>query len=125
LYHDEPPGSKTIACLAGVVSDVILDLRPESPAYGRYETFALRGDIARNLFIPAGVAHAFLIPSEKSRVPIRTDPSGGPDAGFGVRRDSFGYDRPCGPRRGVSAVRARMTKRRRVSSGSSARRSSP
>ena len=94
--HAQSRGGKTVTCLEGVVLDVVLDLRPESPTYGRHEAFELRGDSARNLYLPAGVAHAFLTLTDVSRVLIQTDASGGPDAGVGVRWDSFGYDWPCG-----------------------------
>lgn len=93
--HAQSHGGKTITCLAGDVLDVVLDLRPGSPTYGRHEAYALHGDVARNLYLPAGVAHAFLTLSDASSVLIQTDMSSGPDAGIGVRWDSFGFDWPC------------------------------
>lgn len=92
--HAQSRGGKTVACLAGAVLEVVLDLRQDSPAYGRFEAFDLSAASGLGLFLPPGTAHAFLTLSEESSVLIQTDFSAGPDSGVGVRWDSFGYDWP-------------------------------
>jgi dTDP-4-dehydrorhamnose 3,5-epimerase len=51
--------AKWIRCIRGVVWDVALDLRPESPAYGKWIGAELSADSRRMIYIPAGVAHGF------------------------------------------------------------------
>ena len=51
---------KTLSCLKGSIYDVVVDLRPESPTYMKWESFIL-DDINRNsIHIPPGCANAFL-----------------------------------------------------------------
>lgn len=51
--------TKWIRCIRGAVWDVALDLRPESPAYGKWIGAELSADNRRMIYIPAGVAHGF------------------------------------------------------------------
>ncbi|NNE91639.1 MAG: dTDP-4-dehydrorhamnose 3,5-epimerase [Verrucomicrobiales bacterium] len=50
---------KLIRCLKGVVFDVAVDIRPDSPTYGCWEAFELAGESLNQLFIPRGFAHGF------------------------------------------------------------------
>lgn len=56
--------AKLIRCLLGSVTDVIVDVRPGSPGYGKPQTVDLSEDNARSLYIPAGFAHGFQCISE-------------------------------------------------------------
>ena len=51
--------SKLVRCTRGSISDVIVDLRPESPTYLRWQAFSLAAGDPRLLFIPPGFAHGF------------------------------------------------------------------
>jgi dTDP-4-dehydrorhamnose 3,5-epimerase len=51
--------AKWIRCTRGKAWDVALDLRPESPAYGRSIGMELSADNRRMIYIPEGVAHGF------------------------------------------------------------------
>ena len=60
-YQDSPYGeAKLVSVTHGAVYDVVVDLRPNSAWYGRWEAFELDGESARALFIPAGCAHGYL-----------------------------------------------------------------
>ena len=65
--------AKLVRCSFGAVFDVAVDLRPESPTYGRCETFSLDGDNQMSIYIPAGCAHAFQALSDPSDITYRID----------------------------------------------------
>jgi len=50
---------KLIRCLSGKVFDVAVDIRPDSPNFGRWEAFELSEEKPTELFIPKGFAHGF------------------------------------------------------------------
>lgn len=57
-YQAEPnPETKLIRCAAGAVFDVLVDIRPGSPTYGRWEGFELTADNHCQLYVPSGFAH--------------------------------------------------------------------
>src|SRR5215475_5236183 len=51
--------AKLVRCSYGTIFDVIVDLRRASPTYGNWESFELRDDEQRSLYVPAGCAHGF------------------------------------------------------------------
>ena len=53
------PFPKVVACLSGEMFDVLLDLRVDSPSFGKWEQCTLKGD-NRFLFVPPNVAHGYL-----------------------------------------------------------------
>lgn len=56
---DPKPEIKLIRCSAGAVFDVLVDVRRESPAFGRWEGFELSAANRRMLYVPVGFAHGF------------------------------------------------------------------
>lgn len=50
---------KLIRCTRGAVHDVIVDLRPDSPAYCRWTSVELTADNHRILYVPPGLGHGF------------------------------------------------------------------
>lgn len=51
---------KLVRVLSGQVLDVAVDLRPDSPTFGQYETFLLDARLANMAYIPEGFAHGFV-----------------------------------------------------------------
>lgn len=51
--------AKVVACIRGAIYDVVLDLRPRSPTYLRWEAFELTAENRLRLFVPEGCAHGF------------------------------------------------------------------
>ncbi len=71
-YQLEQPQGKLVRVLSGHIWDVAVDLRPESPDFGRWAGFDLRPDPLELLWIPEGFAHGFLVLSETAEVIYKT-----------------------------------------------------
>jgi dTDP-4-dehydrorhamnose 3,5-epimerase len=65
--------AKLVRCSYGAIFDVIVDLRPGSPTYGRWKSFELRDDEQVSLYVPAGCAHGFQALTEPADVAYRID----------------------------------------------------
>ena len=61
MHFAWPPANeaKLVRCERGAVHDVILDLRPDSPAYQQHFAIVLDDKQCNALYIPPGVAHGF------------------------------------------------------------------
>lgn len=61
MHRQDPPHAevKLVRCVRGALFDVIIDLRPDSPTYMKWEGFELTVDNMRALYVPAGFAHGF------------------------------------------------------------------
>ena len=60
--------AKLVRVLHGNILDVVVDLRKNSPAYGKVFDIELSGSNNKHLFIPAGFAHGFSVLSERAIV---------------------------------------------------------
>ncbi len=68
-FQAEPkPETKLIRCATGAIFDVLVDLRRDSPAFGRWEGFDLTGRNRRMLYAPGGIAHGFQCLSDNAEV---------------------------------------------------------
>jgi len=56
IPHEE---AKLIRCTKGKIFDVIIDLRPESETYKKWEAFELSSENYKMLYVPEGFAHGF------------------------------------------------------------------
>ena len=61
MHYQLPPRAqaKLVRVLRGAVLDVVVDLRPGSPTYGRHAAAELSAANARQVYVPAGFAHGF------------------------------------------------------------------
>jgi dTDP-4-dehydrorhamnose 3,5-epimerase len=66
LHYQVPPfaQAKLVRCLEGQVLDVVVDIRPESPMYGRSYSILLSAENRRQLYVPRGFAHGYAVLSE-------------------------------------------------------------
>lgn len=65
--------AKLVRCAAGRILDVALDIRPESPTFGKHAAVELTSDNHRQFFIPAGFAHGFIVLSDSALVAYKCD----------------------------------------------------
>ena len=73
LHHQsEQPQGKLVRVTAGAVFDVAVDIRPQSPTYGTWVGEILSAENRRQLWIPAGLAHGFLVISESAEFLYKT-----------------------------------------------------
>lgn len=63
-YQIEQPQGKLVRVTQGVVFDVAVDIRKGSPTFGRWVGVELSGDNHRQFWVPAGLAHGFVVLSE-------------------------------------------------------------
>ena len=71
-YQSQQPQGKLVRVTAGAVFDVAVDIRPQSPSYGVWVGEILSADNRRQLWIPAGLAHGFLVVSEGAEFLYKT-----------------------------------------------------
>ena len=71
-YQVERPQGKLVRVVAGAVFDVAVDIRPGSPTFGRWTGVELSADNKRQLWVPPGLAHGFVVRSETAEVLYKT-----------------------------------------------------
>lgn len=86
LHFQAPPftQAKLVRCVSGCVLDVAVDLRKDSPTYGRHVAVELSADNHRQLFIPKGFAHGFSVLSGEAVFQYKCDEYYAPDADGGI-----------------------------------------
>jgi dTDP-4-dehydrorhamnose 3,5-epimerase len=96
MHFQAPPAAhaKLVYCLAGRVLDVVLDLRRNSPTFGRSCARELNAASHEIFFIPIGFAHGFLALEDDSMMLYQTSSVHSPAHDAGVRWDSFGFAWP-------------------------------
>jgi dTDP-4-dehydrorhamnose 3,5-epimerase len=98
MHFQRPPHGevKVVRCVKGAIHDVIIDLRPESPTYRRWEGFDLTEENGRMLYVPAGFAHGFQTLRDDTDVTYQVSHPYTPGAEGGVRFDdpAFGIAWP-------------------------------
>lgn len=68
-YADVPPSqAKYVTCLHGAVLDVVVDLRVNSPTFGRHESVLLDDTDRRAVYVSEGLGHAFMSLQDGSTV---------------------------------------------------------
>lgn len=96
-YQAEPYGqTKLVRCTQGAIYDVIVDLRPDSPTFKKWEGFELTARNRRMLYIPRGLAHGFQAIEDASEVLYQMAQPFNAAAGRGVRWNdpAFGISWP-------------------------------
>jgi dTDP-4-dehydrorhamnose 3,5-epimerase len=88
---------KVVRCIRGAIYDVIVDLRPESPSYLKWQGFELTEENGLQLYVPCGFAHGFLTLCEEAAVAYQVSAFYTPGAEGGVRWNDprFGIEWPA------------------------------
>jgi dTDP-4-dehydrorhamnose 3,5-epimerase len=71
-FQIQKPQGKLVRVVAGEVFDVAVDIRRDSPTYGRWVGEILSANNQRQLWIPPGLAHGFLVLSESAEFLYKT-----------------------------------------------------
>lgn len=65
--------AKLVRVVKGVILDVAVDIRKQSPTFGKYISIELSGENKRQLFIPRGFAHGLIVLSDSAIVNYKCD----------------------------------------------------
>ncbi|MDW8847212.1 dTDP-4-dehydrorhamnose 3,5-epimerase [Erwinia sp. MMLR14_017] len=86
LHYQLPPyaQAKLVRCVAGEVFDVAVDIRKESVTYGKYVCAHLSAENKRQMWIPEGFAHGFIVLSDSAEFVYKTTNYYAPDYERGI-----------------------------------------
>ena len=92
--------AKLVRCARGAVHDVLVDMRPDSPTFGKHEAFRLDDQEFRHLYVPPGFLHGFQALTDEADVCYRIDRPHDPAEDVGVAHDdpdlAIGWPHPVG-----------------------------
>ena len=101
LHFQVPPftQAKLVKCILGRILDVAVDLRSDSPTFGKYLSLELSSEKKRQLFIPKGFAHGFIVLSKEAVFSYKVDNYYSPlhDSGIAWNDSGFGIDWTLSP----------------------------
>ncbi|MDE6296286.1 MAG: dTDP-4-dehydrorhamnose 3,5-epimerase, partial [Muribaculaceae bacterium] len=96
LHFQRPPHAqaKLVRCIKGRVLDVAVDIRKDSPTYGKYVSVELTEENMLQFFIPRGFAHGFVVLSDVAVFQYKCDNFYAPEAdgGISIVDESLGID---------------------------------
>lgn len=96
LHFQAPPyaQAKLVRCVRGHVLDVAVDIRTDSPTYGRHVAVELSGDNHLQVYIPHGFAHGFAVLSDEAIIQYKCDNYYHPESegGISILDPSLGID---------------------------------
>lgn len=89
LHYQNPPFAQTklVRVLQGEIIDVAVDLRKDSPTFGKHFSIKLSSENKKQLLVPQGFAHGFSVLSEKAVVFYKCDQYYNKASEGGIRYD--------------------------------------
>lgn len=95
-YQIQQAQGKLVRVISGEVFDVAVDIRRSSPTFGQWVGVLLTGDNFRQLWVPAGFAHGFLVVSDEAEFLYKTTDFYAPEHERCIRWDdpAIGIDWP-------------------------------
>ncbi|MEZ7935137.1 MAG: dTDP-4-dehydrorhamnose 3,5-epimerase [Sulfurospirillum sp.] len=89
LHYQLPPFAQTklVRVIEGSVLDVAVDIRKDSPYFGQYVAVELSGDNKKQMFIPRGFAHGFIVLSDVCTFAYKVDNYYSPECDRGIAFD--------------------------------------
>jgi dTDP-4-dehydrorhamnose 3,5-epimerase len=92
-WQRDPHGEiKVIRCVRGAAFDVLVDVRTDSPTYGRWLGFELSAEVPFALYVPAGIAHGYQTLRDETELHYLLSERYHPSAAAGVAFDSSALD---------------------------------
>jgi dTDP-4-dehydrorhamnose 3,5-epimerase len=75
LHYQTPPHaqSKLVRVTQGEVLDVVVDIREKSPTFGKWFSIVLSEENKKQLFVPRGFAHGYLVLSDTAEFQYKCD----------------------------------------------------
>ena len=88
--------AKLVRVVNGAVWDVVVDIRKDSPTYGKHVAVTLTGENRKQFYIPRGFAHGFIVLEDNTFFSYKCDNLFSPEADRGMRFDDpvLGIDWP-------------------------------
>lgn len=84
-FQKEPYAqAKLVRVVRGKVLDVAVDIRPESPTFGKYVATELSAENHRQMFIPKGFAHGYVVLEDDTVFQYKCDEYYHPEAESGI-----------------------------------------
>ena len=71
-YQIRQPQGKLVRVVAGAIFDVVVDMRKSSPFFGRWVGAELSADNRRQMWVPPGFAHGFVVISDSAECLYKT-----------------------------------------------------
>jgi len=84
-FQQKFPQAKLVRVVSGEIYDVVVDLRLESPTFRQWYAVVLSGENRKQLYIPAGFAHGFLVLSAEAEVHYKSSELYHPEDTRGIR----------------------------------------
>lgn len=101
MHYQLPPAAevKVVRCIRGALFDVVADLRPDSPSFGRWFGAELTAENRRMLVVPRGCAHGFLTLEPDTEALYLVSATYAPEQERGLRFDDpfFNIEWPAAP----------------------------
>lgn len=96
FQRNEHAQAKLVRVSRGRVIDVIVDIRKDSPTFGKHLAVELSEENCRQLFVPRGMAHGFIVLSDVAQFQYKVDNVYAPQAEATLRFDdpALGIDWP-------------------------------
>ncbi len=86
LHFQLPPSAqaKLLRVISGKIFDVVVDLRKNSPTFGKWESFELSANNFEMIFVPHGFAHGFVTLEKNTEVTYKVDNFYAPESDSGI-----------------------------------------
>jgi len=94
MHYQETPHRevKLVRCTRGVLYDVVVDLRPESPTYKKWVGVELSSENHRMMYVPEGCAHGYQTLEDDTEMVYQTSEFYAPEVATGVRYNDPEFD---------------------------------
>lgn len=92
MHFQTPPAehTKLVYVNEGSITDVILDIRKDSPTYGEFFSLEINNNTPTLVYIPVGCAHGFLSMEDNTMVTYLQTSVYNPECDKGIKYNSFG-----------------------------------
>ena len=83
-YQWKFPQGKLVRCIQGEILDIAVDIRRSSPTFGKWVGEVLSSENARQLYVPPGFAHGYVVRSEHAEVEYKCTELYHPEDDYGI-----------------------------------------